>query len=87
MIHSPPKTNLFSMKTICTGSHRTTEEHCTFISLNLSKFYTSTYFNRFALNLVYVLHISSLVNCLSFIKIRQAIWPYQQFKVSKSNNI
>ena len=70
------------MKTFFTGFHRTIEEHCAVISQKLSKFNTSTLFNGFVSKSVYVFHITSLVNCLNFIKIEQVVFEYSQLKVS-----
>ena len=70
------------MKTIFTGSHKTTEEHYTVISLKFIKFYLSTYVNRFTSKSVCILHIPSLVNFVNFIEIDQVVLKYGQPKVS-----
>ena len=71
------------MKTIFIGSFKTIEEHCAAIFQNLGYSNTSIHVNGFTSKSVYILHIPSLVYCVSFIKIEPVVLAYQQFKVLK----
>ena len=75
------------MKTIFIGSYKTIEEHYMAIFQELSNLKMSIIFNKYASKLVYILYIPSVMNCISFIKIRHVDFAYQQFEMLKSNYI
>ena len=76
MTHLPPNTNHFFMNTILIDSYKTIEEYCTVIFQELSDFKMSIIFNRFTSKLVYRLYVLSVINYISFIKIRLVVLLY-----------